>query len=169
MQENPILTPPFIELLKREFRLEWHGAHGFAHWTRVCSNGRRLALRNGANLRIIEYFSFLHDVCRRDEGCDPEHGLRAAVFAQTIRKDFIDLEDQEFSLLSDALSGHSHARQHPDLTVMSCWDADRLDLLRIGVVPDPERLCTEDARNPAMISQVCESALAWVRTQEVIL
>ncbi len=34
------------------------------------------------------------------------------------------------------------ARGVGDLTIQSCWDADRLDLGRVGIVVRPARLCT---------------------------
>ena len=39
-----------------------------------------------------------------------------------------------------------------DLTVQVCWDADRLDLGRVGIEPIPEKLCTEPARDSKMIA-----------------
>jgi uncharacterized protein len=36
-------------------------------------------------------------------------------------------------------------------TIQTCWDADRLDLGRVGITPHPSRLCTEAARRPEMI------------------
>jgi uncharacterized protein len=33
-----------------------------------------------------------------------------------------------------------------DLTVQTCWDADRLDLGRVGICPQSERLCTAAAK-----------------------
>jgi uncharacterized protein len=33
-----------------------------------------------------------------------------------------------------------------DVTVQTCWDADRLDLVRIDIQPEAERLCTDAAR-----------------------
>ncbi|MBT5083254.1 MAG: hypothetical protein HOM62_22025 [Rhodospirillaceae bacterium] len=38
-----------------------------------------------------------------------------------------------------------------DITVQTCWDADRLDLGRAGIVPDPRYLCTDAAKEPRMI------------------
>jgi uncharacterized protein len=37
------------------------------------------------------------------------------------------------------------------MTVLTCWDADRLDLGRVGIKPNPHRLCTAAARDPMMI------------------
>jgi hypothetical protein len=32
-------------------------------------------------------------------------------------------------------------------TLQACWDADRLDLGRVGITPQPHRLCTDAARS----------------------
>ena len=50
-------------------------------------------------------------------------------------------------LLIEALMHHSEGYTQGDVTVRVCWDADRLDLGRVGIDPKPERLCTEPARN----------------------
>ena len=78
VREPGVITPALIDLLRGEFQLDWNGAHGVAHWARVRVNGLRLALHNGADMRVVEYFSFLHDACRRNEHRDPGHGQRAA-------------------------------------------------------------------------------------------
>jgi hypothetical protein len=33
------------------------------------------------------------------------------------------------------------------VTLLACWDADRLDLVRVGIRPQTHLLCTEAARN----------------------
>ena len=43
---------------------------------------------------------------------------------------------------------HTEGYLDGDITVQTCWDADRLDLGRVGIVPQPEKLCTEGARDP---------------------
>ena len=45
---------------------------------------------------------------------------------------------------------------------MACWDADRLDLLRVGIVPDPRRLCTPFARLEETIDGACKRAMDWL-------
>jgi uncharacterized protein len=37
--------------------------------------------------------------------------------------------------------------------VQTCWDADRLDLGRVGIIPRPDRLCTEEARDPVLFER----------------
>jgi uncharacterized protein len=39
-----------------------------------------------------------------------------------------------------------------DVTVQTCWDADRLDLGRVGIRPVASRLCTPAARAPDVIA-----------------
>jgi hypothetical protein len=45
---------------------------------------------------------------------------------------------------------HAKGLIEADVTVQTCWDADRLDLGRVGIVPDPARLCTAAAKESAM-------------------
>ena len=37
------------------------------------------------------------------------------------------------------------------MTIETCWDADRLDLGRVGITPHPSHLCTEAAKRPETI------------------
>ncbi len=159
-----VITPALIDLLRAEYRLDWNGVHGVAHWARVRVNGLRLALHNGADTRIVEYFAFLHDACRRGEGRDPDHGPRAAALAHAIRHSHLALDDEAFYLLVTALEGHTHAVSHDNLTVCTCWDADRLDLPRVFIEPDPLRLCTHEARDPAMIARCRKAAQGWLES-----
>lgn len=157
-----LITPDLVAVLRLEFRLEWQGIHGAAHWARVRRNGLQLARLTGANSRVVEYFAFLHDVCREDDGHDPWHGPRAARFALTIRARHIDLDEDEFALLIAAMEGHTSGRHHGDVTVCTCWDADRLDLARVGISPEPGRLCTAAARDSETILRASLNATNWV-------
>ena len=38
-----------------------------------------------------------------------------------------------------------------DVTVQTCWDADRLDLGRVGTTSKAEYLCTDAGKDPDMI------------------
>jgi uncharacterized protein len=134
-----------------EYVLPWDGDHGVAHWARVLENGLRLAEETGADVEVVRLFAVLHDSRRVSEATDPDHGPRAAEFAQSLRGRLFDLADPEFHLLHRACAGHTHERTHPDVTIRTCWDADRLDLGRVGILPHPSRLCTEAARRPEMI------------------
>ena len=123
--------------------------HGLQHWQDVKENGFFLAKDRKVNLKIISYFSHLHDCCRENENDDPLHGPRAAAYAKKHRNIF-DLNDDDFKILIRACSGHTFADPSTTIdfnqTISICWDADRLDLTRIGINPDPKRLFTEEAR-----------------------
>jgi uncharacterized protein len=54
-------------------------------------------------------------------------------------------------LLTKACADHTHERTLSDITIQTCWDADRLGLGRVDVTPHPDRLCTDVAKDPAMI------------------
>ena len=140
-----------ISLVETGFALHLDGIHGRAHWARVRANGLRLAGLNGANQRVVEFFAILHDSKRLNDGRDPQHGARAAEFARSLRDSLVDLSEEEFELLYHACAYHTSGMTEGDITVQTCWDADRLDLGRIGIMPDPRRLCTGTAREASTI------------------
>lgn len=140
-----------VDVIRREFMLSWRGIHGASHWARVRNNGLRLAELTGANPDVVELFAFLHDLKRANDAVDPDHGRRAAEFIATLRESHIDLPDGDFEHLRYACEYHSDGMIRADVTVQTCWDADRLDLGRIGIRPQARYLCTSAAREPAMI------------------
>jgi len=137
-----------VDRILSEYSLPWNGAHGVSHWARVLENGRRLAGQTGANLAVVELFAVLHDSKRLNEGIDNGHGRRGAEFAGKLRGHYFELGDQEFELLALACADHTNGATQANITVQTCWDADRLDLYRVGIYPRAERLCTEAARQP---------------------
>lgn len=147
-----LITKALIQFARSEFRLDWDGIHGAPHWSRVRHNGLLLAEHTGANSRVVEYFAFIHDLGRENDHHDPQHGDRAAAIAEKIAGDLIHLIDAELNLLMEACRGHSDGHTVADVTVMTCWDADRLDLGRVGIRPDPGRLCNSRARDHAVLS-----------------
>ncbi|MBW6473126.1 MAG: hypothetical protein K0B14_08395 [Anaerolineaceae bacterium] len=151
MNLSPLITQDLLDFLKSHYALHWNGLHGFQHWVRVRENGLKLASLNGANQKVVEYFAFTHDIQRQSDGFDPEHGARACKFIREYLIDRIDLTTEEVNLLCLATSGHTNGKCHPDITVSTCWDADRLDLMRAGIRPHPKRLCTPQARDPQII------------------
>lgn len=156
-----LITQSLIQFARSEFRLDWDGIHGAPHWGRVRHNGLLLAQHTGANTRVVEYFAFIHDLGRENGHYDPEHGLRAAAIAQNIAGDLIDVSESELELLTEACCGHSDGHTIADVTVMTCWDADRLDLGRVGIRPDPVRLCNEAARDPELLLEAYARSVQW--------
>lgn len=134
-----------IALIRSEFKLDWQGIHGANHWARVLHHGKNIGQLRKADLLVIELFGFLHDSCRLNDGRDPLHGQRAAEFAHGIHGDFYDLEPKQLDRLCYALKHHSGGDVSLDATIQTCWDADRLDLGRVGIYPSPEFLSPEAA------------------------
>ena len=147
----PLDLRPIIAAILDEYPLPIDGYHGVAHWARVYENGMRLSEITGANVEVVRLFAIFHDAKRENEGHDPDHGRRGAEFAIQLREKLFVISDDDFNLLHRACVGHTHERTHPDITIQTCWDSDRLDLGRVGITPHPSRLCTEAARNPAML------------------
>jgi uncharacterized protein len=147
-----IITPELIEYLKKTYLLSWNGIHGWAHWVRVCENGLHLARQNGANQTVVALFAFTHDMARRSDGADWGHGKRAAERIRSeLQGKFFQLSETELNHLVEAVSLHTDGHKQADITVQTCWDADRLDLGRAGIVPHSTRLCTPQAKDPATI------------------
>lgn len=142
---------PVLTAILESYPLPLDGYHGVAHWARVLENGLRLAEQTGANVEVVTLFAVLHDSCRVNEGSDPGHGQRAGEFAASLRGRVFELADPDFQVLRQACDGHTRERNHPDVTIQTCWDSDRLDLGRVGIMPHPRLLCTEFARQPETI------------------
>ena len=146
-----VISRDLSEVIRKEFMLHRDGIHGATHWARVRDNGLRLARLTGANPEVVELFAFLHDLKRLNDGIDPDHGKRAAEFARTLQGSLITLPDEDLESLVFACAYHSDGLTEADITVQTCWDADRLDLGRIGVTPEARYLCTPAAKKPKMI------------------
>lgn len=124
--------------------------HGPDHWKRVERNGRLLATRSGADETVVRLFAMFHDSKRRNDSWDPGHGKRGAEYAATLRKGWLEpLTDDQFELLHFACTWHTDRDHHEDPTIGTCWDADRLDLGRVGVIPSAKFLNTDLGREIA--------------------
>jgi len=142
-----------LELLtqiKRYYQLDWYGTHGVIHWSRVYENGMKLAEQDGVNRKVVQLFSIFHDSQRRNENTDMNHGGRGAQLALKLR-DMCLVTNDEFELLITACSLHTSAVNHEDITVQVCFDSDRLDLGRVGKIPNPHYLCTPMAKTHEML------------------
>ena len=105
-----LISKQLITFARQEFRLDWDGIHGAPHLSRVRHNGLILAEQTGANCRVVEYFAFIHDLGRLNDNHDPEHGYRAALIAEKIAGDLIEVTQVELELLMEACQGHSECK-----------------------------------------------------------
>lgn len=154
-----------VKYLKNQFQIDWNGFHGGAHWARVKQNARLIARQCEASGQTVDYdvldlFSILHDHKRKNEGYDIEHGKRAADALHFYRGRFFELPDAVFTELWTACAYHSDGlTKDPSINVRICWDADRLDLYRVGVMPSAQYLCTEEAKKASFIEAAVKRSL----------
>ena len=137
-----------LEVLKQESTFFNSSIHGIQHWQTVEHNGHYLAKFNEADKAVLSYFAYFHDCMRENEHQDKGHGPRGAVFAMKHR-DIIPLNDVQFKQLTDACKGHTYGTRPECITINTCWDADRLDLGRVGIDPDADYLHNEEAKRIA--------------------
>ena len=127
------------------------GFHGIEHWDRVYGNGLLLAASD-ANPLVVGLFAYLHDSCRDGDGEDLQHGPRAAVFIDEVRDVLLwDVGDEEIALLKEACRLHTTSQQTGNPTIDACFDADRLDLGRVGIIPDPDKMATDRGKALARV------------------
>jgi uncharacterized protein len=133
MSENPDEFPSYQSFF-----------HGITHWRNVEAFGLMLADDYlSADTAVIRWFAYLHDCRRGTERPFEVHGYLAASYISRIRKTFLkDLADAEIKSLKLACKYHTLKRRTKDLTADICLDADRLDLNRVGIKPDPKKMTT---------------------------
>jgi len=146
-----MVSQDLIDMVQTGYALHLDGIHGVAHWARVRTNGLRLAEQTGANPNVVALFALLHDSKRLNDGRDPKHGARAAQFAASLQGSLLTLSEEELELLQFACEYHTDGLTEAEITVQTCWDADRLDLGRVGIRPDPDQLCTLAARESTLL------------------
>lgn len=138
-------------------RSRWHGP---AHWMRVHANAVMLAAHTDcAYLPIVRLFAILHDCRRRSDGRDRQHGRRAADLALGLCAEGViphELRGDDLNYLCYALTHHDEGLVTSNPTIGCCWDADRLDLTRCGIVPDPRLMSTAKGRE---LAQECRDRI----------
>ena len=121
--------------------------HGLDHWFRVWQNAKLLCGEHiSVDLEVVALYALFHDSMRLNDGSDPDHGNRGFSLWERINQlqdieQFLMREQRE--LFFDACVEHSKGLRTSDPTIAVCWDADRLDLHRKGVWPDPRLMSTQ--------------------------
>lgn len=146
-------SEPFEELrqkLIRQFRLPGRTDHGPDHWNKVDRNAVKLCkLVPESDMTVVRLFAIFHDSQRESEVGDPKHGHRAADLVTQMYKDegILGITEEQFTKLEYACRHHNGGKPVIDPTIGVCWDADRLDLLRVGIMPNPKFLSTQAAKD----------------------
>ena len=161
------INAKLTKILSNQFRLDQRSPHGPNHWMRVKRNGLELAEKTGANKLVVELFAIFHDSCRVNDNQDKGHGKRGAKLAKKLHKmGYVPCSQDELDILIKACEGHTGGITDPHCpTIATCWDADRLDLPRVGIDVDPNLLCTGQAKDPKFIELCRQRALDWQEKQ----
>lgn len=131
--------------------------HGERHWSHVNHLGMKLAALmklNPVQKRCVEVFAWTHDLARRDDGSGNEHAINGAeYFSNELVTLFPDIDELQIEIITSAIKYHSDGVcseeafhmgcfEHIDIhsediikVIGCCWDADRLDLIRLGIAP----------------------------------
>lgn len=138
-ERNEELLKAFLEQTKSNSQI-----HGLDHWRNVESFGLLLAKETHADVDVVIWFAYLHDCKKTNDERDEQHGERAAEYARSIRSTFlVELTDSQIALLMEACAKHTTIRRTGNITIDTCFDADRLDLPRVGFTLMTERMATE--------------------------
>ena len=148
----PILADEEIEDVRNFALSGWvlGETHGLSHWQRVERNGIILSMENGRfrediNIKVVRFFAYLHDKCRLNDWADLDHGVRSADMLVTMRDTILkDFTDEEVSLLEKACRYHTTELRTGIPTIDVCFDADRLDLCRVGITPNPKLMASKE-------------------------
>ncbi len=142
-----------LDYINNHLELHTNGLHGFSHWERVERLGEFISSTNDADQEVLKLFAYTHDLGRLNDGTDPEHGLRSAKIVEDLyKRRIIKLTPEQYQKLFYACANHMVTLAHSnDVTIQACWDADRLDLWRADIEPDPQYLYTEVAKKSATI------------------
>lgn len=147
---------PDLELLLAEVSAQADeqlaSVHGERHWRAVAAVGLRLLDETPqADPLVVLLFALLHDSRRINDYDDPEHGIRAARYAQSLQSQRLHLPDQQLALLDYACHHHAFGDLSSDPTIGICWDSDRLNLWRVGLKPSERLLSTKAAKQQQTI------------------
>ena len=134
------------QVLTDHFRLGDWSIHGPVHWRTVERHALALAKQNGADETTVRLFAVFHDAERMHESSDPEHGFRAEELVRTMHGDLFALSPRQLDDLCLACRLHNHGQTTDEVTIGTCWDADRFDLPRVGIRPDPNMMSTEQGK-----------------------
>lgn len=145
------------EALQRAWRRD-SALHGEQHWRCVAASSLTLAARTpGADAVVCFCFGLLHDMRRENESVDPGHGPRAAELAWTLADEgWLPLGEERVARLSSALELHADGMVSDDPTTGACWDADRVHLPRVGIVPRSTLLSTTAGRRSEAVDEAAQ-------------
>jgi len=134
------------------FQCDSHSIHGLNHWQNVDDSARLICEDCPADLIVVRFFAFLHDAFRVDDGSDFGHGPRSADNLDKLPDELSTILSQDqLNLLEYAIRHHTDGNTSEDPTIGACWDSDRLDLGRVGLIPSDRFMSTQAGKEIARL------------------
>jgi uncharacterized protein len=128
--------------------------HGEGHWKCVAWTGLQLCQAiPEVDCGVVFLFGLFHDTQRLNDGHDPDHGRRAGKYLRQLHGEVFRLRETRLDLLTQACNAHADGLTTTDPTIGACWDADRLNLWRVGTKPSPKFLSTAPAKRTDAIAR----------------
>lgn len=158
------ISSKIVEICRQNTLSKELSLHGLAHHSRVHLNAKLICMHHSeVNFKVCSLFAFLHDIGRLNDGIDIEHGDRSSLIVKEIGSCALNLDIKGFDQLVFAIKHHSDGYTSKDMTIGACWDADRLDLYRVGIMPKSEKLNTAYAKQIDVIESASNRSANWVK------
>lgn len=132
-----------------QFLLGSDSLHGPLHWESVLRNGMLMSSKNrNIDKEVVTLFSYIHDSKRVDEYIDVNHAERAAKSLHFLENvGLINLSKNQKELLFFAIKYHNDGHTSKNVTIGACWDSDRLELDRVGILPSIKFFSTAEGKS----------------------
>lgn len=118
--------------------------HGIDHLRQVAYWAGRFAISIGACMKTAIIGGYLHDCAREDDGGGTNHVDESAKLANRIIEKY--WHDINVEKIHEAIFHHADGFVSDDPIVGCIWDADRMTLTRLGIMPKLEFLSTTIAK-----------------------
>ena len=106
-------------------------------------------MKKGVDSLVPQLFAISHDFQRKTDSIDPQHGSRAANRLKTNKSLCDALTEEQLRNLIYACQTHTGGKKAPNLVIGICWDADRLDIGRVGIMPEAKYMTSKTAKKIA--------------------
>lgn len=121
------------------------GVHGIDHIRRTVENAKIIAKETCPDkFDDAVIGAYLHDIGRIDDFGGNAHAVRGAKISERLLQEFWPNLDIKRILF--AIEFHADKLTSEDPLIGTIWDADRLDLDRVGIKINPDLLSTKKAK-----------------------
>lgn len=118
--------------------------HGIQHLRQVAYLSGRLAYLLNLDYKTAILAGYLHDCARNNDSDGNSHAHESAWLAKKIIE--TNWSNIDIGKIFNAIYYHADGLNTDDPFIGCIWDADRLNLVRLGIIPKVELLSTEFAK-----------------------